>query len=477
VDDSNDDRLAHLSRRAVTTGIGGGALAPGALIAAPAAASVRAQPAWPGAVLATPDQQSVERWAVEIWNMPRVQAARQALEPLFLDTPSGRRPAGLATWQSARDQIMFGFILRTVTESDPQTPHILTDCVPAHDWFGFETPCSFGTGNNPDNVYRRIGMHADARYEIRGRLFAPGPGDTTLEVNPDGGGAGPKQVAWDALGPVLFSFADLHAEPDGSFLITVDSDPAGGRPNHLRLREGAARMSLRDTLLDWARENPVYFEIRRVDRFTPQPKSTDQIADLVVAELPEFIRFWNSFTETVFFGRAPNTARPPVRGVEVTGLGTKLTTRGNYDLAEDEALVIHADRMDATYMCLALQNCWLQTEEFRSRTGSLNNTQAVPNADGSFTYVVSAQDPGVHNWGDTSGHLQGSLQIRWQGFPHGPRALTEDSVKITRVKLSELGAVLHQDVRAVSAAERAQQLAARTAAFDRRYPRNVTRRG
>jgi len=475
LDDSDDldARQMRPSRRAVATGIGGGALAPGGLVEARERHAARTPPVWPGDVLATPEQESIEWRAVEIWNLLGVQAARRALEPLFLNTPSGRRPAGQATWRSARDQIMFGFIQRAVAESDPQTPLLLADCVPAHNWFGFNVPCSFGTGNNPDNVYRRIGVHAEARYEIRGRQFAPGPGDMTLEVNPDGGGAGPKQVEWDRLGSVVFSFADLRADRDGSFLITVDGDPANGRPNHLRLRPGAARMSLRDTLSDWASENPVYFEVKRVDAYAPRPKSTAEIADQVVAELPGFVSFWNGFTETVFFGRRPNTAQPPKRGVEVTGLGTKLTTRGNYDLAEDEALVIHADRMGASYMCLALQNCWLQTEEFRSRNGSLNNTQAVPNADGSYTYVVSAQDPGVHNWGDTSGHLQGTMQIRWQGFPAGARALSDENVRITKVKLAELPSVLPQDTRTISPTERARQLASRTAAFDRRYPKNI----
>jgi hypothetical protein len=38
-----------------------------------------------------------------------------------------------------------------------------------------------------------------------------------------------------------------------------------------------------------------------------------------------------------------------------------------------------------------------------SRTGSMNMSQMAAESDGSFTYVVAHQDPGVYNWLDTGG--------------------------------------------------------------------------
>src|SRR5207247_1570169 len=49
----------------------------------------------------------------------------------------------------------------------------------------------------------------------------------------------------------------------------------------------------------------------------------------------------------------------------------------------------------------------------------LNKAQSLPNRDGSYTYVVSAVDPGVHNWIDTSGTHEGILTLRWAEFPGG----------------------------------------------------------
>jgi hypothetical protein len=49
-------------------------------------------------------------------------------------------------------------------------------------------------------------------------------------------------------------------------------------------------------------------------------------------------------------------------------------------------------------------------------TGSLNNRQARPNKDGTYTYVIAARDPGVHNSLSTGGLHEGQVLIRWQAF-------------------------------------------------------------
>lgn len=44
---------------------------------------------------------------------------------------------------------------------------------------------------------------------------------------------------------------------------------------------------------------------------------------------------------------------------------------------------------------------------------------AKPNADGSYTYVVGPEDPGVANWLDTAGLHDGYILLRWQQLPTG----------------------------------------------------------
>ena len=45
-------------------------------------------------------------------------------------------------------------------------------------------------------------------------------------------------------------------EADGSFVITVDADPAGGRPNHVQSTPEAHEFYIRDVMLDWGARRP-----------------------------------------------------------------------------------------------------------------------------------------------------------------------------------------------------------------------------
>lgn len=101
------------------------------------------------------------------------------------------------------------------------------------------------------------------------------------------------------------------------------------------------------------------------------------------------------------------------------------------------------------------------------KSSSLNNKQTLANPDGSYTFVLSIQDPGVHNWVDPVGQNEGTIMVRWQSLP----ASAQDGgpqVSARVVKLTDLSTVLPADTRWVSAAERQQQLTARQAGYQRR---------
>ena len=87
-----------------------------------------------------------------------------------------------------------------------------------------------------------------------------------------------------------------------------------------------------------------------------------------------------------------------------------------------------------------------------------------PNRDGSYTYVVSAVDPGVHNWIDTSGTHEGILTLRWAEFPGGRPGpdLRADSRLVRR---GQLRAQLPPETRFVTRDERTRQLARRATSY------------
>ena len=73
----------------------------------------------------------------------------------------------------------------------------------------------------------------------------------------------------------------------------------------------------------------------------------------------------------------------------------------------------------AEYFTVPLSNIWGTTLDVLDRTGSLNKAQSLANDDGTYTYVIAAEDPGVHNWIDTDGLHEGILTLRMAEFPEG----------------------------------------------------------
>jgi len=114
---------------------------------------------------------------------------------------------------------------------------------------------------------------------------------------------------------------------------------------------------------------------------------------------------------------------------------------------------------------VVLQNAWTITSPYWNHQSSLTNDQSKPNADGTYTFVVSTRDPGVANWIDTTGLRDGTLFARWQGLPG---AVPTPTAGATAVALSRLDAALLAGTPHVTAAERAEQLAQRAAGFERR---------
>ena len=123
----------------------------------------------------------------------------------------------------------------------------------AHPVDGRRIPGSRWGIDNPDSVYRVIPISGDERYEIHGRV-----GEHRMTEN--------YFTLWDAnMGTVdVLNGRTMQVDSDGSFTITVDADPANGRPNHVQTTPEAHEFYIRDVLLDWGRDDPNYFEVQRL---------------------------------------------------------------------------------------------------------------------------------------------------------------------------------------------------------------------
>ncbi len=146
---------------------------------------------------------------------------------------------------------------------------------------------------------------------------------------------------------------------------------------------------------------------------------------------------------------------------------------GRFLLEPGEAFVVDVSDGGAEYFTVPLGNIWGTTLDIYDRTGSLNKAQSQPNPDGTYTYVISAEDPGVPNWLDPDGLPEGILTLRMAEFPEG--GATPDLAATGRViKLADLDAEL-PDVPRMTADQRAAQIAERQAGYLRRLPEGVSK--
>ncbi|MEQ9271366.1 hypothetical protein [Marinobacter salarius] len=87
-------------------------------------------------------------------------------------------------------------------------------------------------------------------------------------------------------------------------------------------------------------------------------------------------------------------------------------------LGDDEVFVITVYPGGAGYFGIVVYDYWFRSVNHWDHTSSLNNSQSVPNADGTTTYVLSLDDPGIHNWLDPAGLREQLLLHRWQALPN-----------------------------------------------------------
>jgi hypothetical protein len=263
----------------------------------------------------------------------------------------------------------------------------------------------------------------------------------------------------------------MAVDSDGTFTITVDSDPAGGRTNHIQSTSAAHEFYIRDVLLDWGRDDPNHIEIERLGGSPAQPPRTlDEQADATAAMMAHFANFTGKLSHGTYKMPA-NDFNLAWSADKVGAMRNQVYVMGRFDLRPDEAFVVDVGDGGAEYFTVPLSNIWGTTLDILDRTGSLNKAQSVANDDGSYTYVIAATDPGTQNWIDTDGLGEGILTLRMAEFgPEGPTADLGARGRV--VRLDDLDREVPSLPR-VTVHDRTAGLAARRAAYLRRLPERI----
>lgn len=413
--------------------------------------------------LATPEQIAFETQVLRVLESPAMKAEIARVEQLYAADPQGATPSGKATIRRGAHSIAVAAAQYAVGE-DTDRPAAFWVINAPHTWSGIDFPRSGYGIDNPDNVYRNVMLSGAARYEIHGRVSAPGPVEQHFEIRESIPGTTPlneeagQQVA-------TLSDAQISYAADGTFVISIDSDPANGRANHMRIPDkGTFLLIVRDLFTDWSSQSPVSLDVRRIGGppVSP-PRSEEAIVARSVSLLSQIAPFWlGYFNAYVYSGKANE-----VSGVRLRPGGRGMSSAGHFLLNDNEALVMTLDPLGAKSMGIQLTDPWGVSYEYRNRASSLNNAQAQANTDGTFTFVISRTDPGVRNWLDPEGHAGGMFAIRWQGLPQQTK--TDLAIrKAEVVALDRLKSLLPGSTDRVSPADRQRLLAERARSHDRR---------
>ncbi len=470
---------------------------------APATPASPLAPATPASPLATTDQLVAEQRASQIVDTPVVGLAKVVLKAGWqisaytnLAAVGGPDRENLAQLNRSVDEYANQAAME-VQLLNPNNPKVLQQVMPPHTWYGQTAGGNRIWYDNPDTVYRFVAVNAASEYVITGRFDRDHmPADTNFSVLTGLNG----NTAWN------LNASDLDLDAEGNFRITVSSRPARAGEDHLQLPPDATLITTRNTLSDWADQTPMSVSIERVGG--PPDSLFAQIGGFLIpgigpaitqnSQLVSLVSIIPPFkdpplvlhaTETallmLFLGltkqheylavattdpatgklRNPNELSEPAHNAQF--LSTQLQSAGHFQLADDEALVLTVDPGSATYFVVPITNDWTITDDYWNQQTSLNNAQAVPNPDGTYTIVISPTDPGVANWVSTGGLNQGTISVRFQGVD--PKSADRPTVSTRLVAHDDLPKVLPESTQYVTPAERREILAGRKAGYDSRY--------
>jgi len=412
--------------------------------------------------LATPDQRALDDQALRLLASSQVQTQRAAVEKLFAADPYAATPEGRATLAPAINEILFASVQDSINR-DPRRPRLQWVWAPAHNWFGINVPASKVLMPNVDNVFRIVPVEDGAHYRISAAPAGKPPVQFSVQLLP----ALPAEAQWSKVIQELVD-TDIRKAPEGSFTLTVGPEKRPADTNHIATTPAAHFLLIRDTIQDWRTETPYRLTLTRVDGPQPAPPATEadlaQQAAARVQQIAPVIQkakgggFANA--PGFFQGPANQLSAPKIR----EGGRWGLSASGHFHIADDEALLITLDPIGAKYLAVQLANPWLGSLDYIHHTASLNLAQTRPNGDGTITLVLAAHDPGKVNWLDTTDLHDGSIFVRWQKLPQPLIPNAKGVREVRLVKVSALGGL-----QPITPAGRASELAARQAAYARRY--------
>lgn len=407
--------------------------------------------------IANADQFAAEAEVRAMWAMAETRAARAHVAQLWRvghgnDVPAEVEPA----FDAAMDGWISNYLFKAAA-ADPVRPRFVRNFMPAYQWRGQDVPDARMGSDNPDNCYRLAGIAHGGRYRVTGKVLAHCPAHVSFTLVENWGTSVTAQT---------IELPGIAVDEDGAFTITIDDTPTAGRTNHLTTNPRVKFLFVRDSMMDWARETPLDLVIKRLDAPSARSRSLEERLEEALRRTREEVPLYYWFFR-LSAGHAVNSMPQPMGTASVGGLVTQASSIGRLHLEDDQAAIIRFPRVGAAYNSLQLAMWWYRSIDAHLLQSGLSARQALAEADGWVTAVVSAQDPGMANWVQTGGYRDLLPIIRWQGLPSDATAgAPRHEMQI--VRLAELDRHLDGAVVRIDGGQRERQLQARRVAWGRR---------
>ncbi|KAJ5125282.1 uncharacterized protein N7443_008358 [Penicillium atrosanguineum] len=411
--------------------------------------------------LATLDQRDLDALAIQINQdnsfvvlKAEAKAAYQTAHGLLISDEAS------SSLDAAIDELTFSSIQKAVN-TDVYYPKVYWVDAGPRTWFGLDVPGGRYSYDNPDCIYRTIPIDHRLSYIVKGYRYSPGPTDVTFSLISDPN----SQNTVTSL-----SGSNLVVDSDGSYTITINNSSENST-NHIQSTLLAKQLFIRNNLGDWTTEKPDSISVQ----LTSDASGHTPISNATILAAAK----WNLQESIIDYGvgalglkttiNAVNTLSSPSQSSTLGTLTSQASSFGHYKLDDDEALVATLTPGPADYWVFPATNPWIITTNPGNSQVSLNSVQSAANSNGTYTFVVSLQDPGVYNWINTTGLHEGTMMVRWQGLPTSSSSSTDSPAITTQVvTLAELSSILADGTRFVTPQERAEQLAQRAKGYAQR---------
>jgi hypothetical protein len=373
-------------------------------------------------------QQDLELQALAAMQHHEVRAARRYGEDLLRNSlPYRAHPESLELFTASTEELSFFAVLQGLNQNRADPHANFVGRLPTMRG-GLLVPGSRGINDNPDTVYRVIPIHGSEEYLLTGRMHRHRP----------------VVIDFSILSSALITIDNvsetrLITDDDGAFEILISSSPARDHHNQLKsdLLADKQFIVIRETLGDWKKQRPCQLQIRRLSSNALKAVFQEEL----IRSAAHHVRWWFELTVKVqgmaFAHPANFWPQPKIRS-DNGMLVTQAYSIGHFNITEDQALILTIAPGSAGYVVVPVTNLWGITTDPVRRTTSLNSSQATPNSDGTYTFVLSIRDPGVANWVDSDGLRQGFLFLRWAALALQDECSRTPSVDVRLIPLQDL---------------------------------------